>query len=80
MHVVYPTGAAVGSTYNKSDAQIQTWIENVNKMYAGTYPWPVNGIPADFGQSAVFPIKLVLAKRTPIARLQLELSDMTVDH
>ncbi len=65
VHVIYPTGAAVGSAYNKSDAQIQAWIENANKMYAGTYPWPANGVPSDFGQSAVFPIKLVLAKRTP---------------
>lgn len=65
VHVIYPTGAAVGSAYNKSDAQIQAWIENANKMYAGTYPWPASGVPSDFGQSAVFPIKLVLAKRTP---------------
>lgn len=65
VHVIHPTGAALGSTYNKSDAQIQQWIDNANKMYAGTYPWPANGVPADFGQTAVFPIKLVLAKRTP---------------
>jgi hypothetical protein len=65
VHVIYPNGAAVGNAYNKSDAQIQTWIENANKMYGGTYPWPANGIPADFGQSAVFPSKLVLDKRTP---------------
>ncbi|MGL6129892.1 hypothetical protein BBI01_13725 [Chryseobacterium artocarpi] len=54
-----------GSSFNRTDAQIQNWIENANKMYAGTYPWPVGGIPGDFGASAVFPIKLVLAKRTP---------------
>lgn len=65
VHVVYPSGAAVGSTYNKSDADIQAWIERANQMYAGTYAWPANGTPSDFGQSAVFPIKLVLAKRTP---------------
>jgi len=65
VHVIYPNGAAVGTTYNKSDAQIQTWIENANKMYAGTYAWPASGVASDFGQSAVFPIKLVLAKRTP---------------
>lgn len=51
--------------FSRTDLQIQTWIENANKMYAGTYPWPANGVPADFGTSAVFPIKLVLAKRTP---------------
>lgn len=65
VHLVHPNGAAIGTTYNKSDAQIQAWIERANQMYAGTYAWPANGVPADFGQSAVFPIKLVLAKRTP---------------
>lgn len=65
VHVIYPNGDAIGTTYNKSDAQIQNWIENANKMYAGTYPWPASGVASDFGQSAVFPIKLVLAKRTP---------------
>lgn len=65
VHVIYPTGAAVGTTYNKSDADIQAWIEHANQMYAGTYAWPTGGVPADFGQSAVFPIRLVLAKRTP---------------
>lgn len=53
------------SEFSRTDAQIQTWIDNANKMYAGTYPWPAAGIPGDFGTSAVFPIKLVLAKRTP---------------
>ncbi|UHO38666.1 T9SS type A sorting domain-containing protein [Chryseobacterium capnotolerans] len=51
--------------FSRTNAQIQAWIENANKMYAGTYPWPSNGVPGDFGTSAVFPIKLVLAKRTP---------------
>lgn len=63
VHVVYPTGAAVGSTYNKTDAQIQAWLDRANQMYAGTYAWPSS--PADFGTSAAFPIKLVLAKRDP---------------
>ncbi|SHH92391.1 Por secretion system C-terminal sorting domain-containing protein [Chryseobacterium oranimense] len=52
-------------SYTRTDAQIQQWLENANKMYAGTYPWPASGLPADFGTSAVFPIKLVLAKRDP---------------
>lgn len=55
--------------FARTDAQIQTWIENANKMYAGTHPWPAPGTPgapaADFGTPAVFPIKLVLAKRSP---------------
>jgi hypothetical protein len=53
------------SSYTRTDAQIQTWLDNANKMYAGTYPWPTTGTPTDFGTSAVFPIKLVLAKRDP---------------
>lgn len=65
VHVIYPNGAAVGTAYNKSDAEIQAWIERANQMYAGTYAWPASGVPGDFGQSAVFPIRLVLAKRTP---------------
>ncbi|WP_419869637.1 GEVED domain-containing protein [Chryseobacterium sp. CT-SW4] len=63
VHVIYPTGAAVGSTYNKTDAQIQAWLERANQMYAGTYAWPTT--PTDFGTSEAFPIKLVLAKRDP---------------
>ncbi|WP_300686020.1 GEVED domain-containing protein [Chryseobacterium sp.] len=64
VHVIAPTGAAVGSTYNKSDAQIQAWLDRCNAMYAGTYQW-AQGVPADFGNAATMPIKLVLAKRDP---------------
>jgi len=63
VHVIYPNGAAIGSTYNKTDAQIEAWLNRANQMYAGTYAWP--SAPADFGTSAAFPIKLVLAKRDP---------------
>ncbi|WP_100075820.1 GEVED domain-containing protein [Chryseobacterium camelliae] len=65
VHVIHPNGAAIGSTYNKSDAQIQAWLDRTNQMYAGTYAWPANAVPADFGTSAVLPVKLVLAKRDP---------------
>ncbi|PWN69834.1 T9SS C-terminal target domain-containing protein [Chryseobacterium phosphatilyticum] len=61
VHVIEGNNAS----YTRTDAQIQTWLDNANKMYAGTYPWPAAGTPADFGTSAVFPIKLVLAKRDP---------------
>ncbi|UKB80085.1 GEVED domain-containing protein [Chryseobacterium sp. MEBOG07] len=64
VHVIAPTGATVGSAYNKSDAQIQAWLDRCNQMYAGTYQW-AQGIPADFGTAATMPIKLVLAKRDP---------------
>lgn len=64
VHVIAPTNAAIGSQYNKSDAQIQAWLDHCNAMYAGTYQW-ANGVPADFGTAATMPIKLVLAKRDP---------------
>ncbi|MFP3833824.1 GEVED domain-containing protein [Chryseobacterium sp. SIMBA_028] len=53
------------SQFTRTDAQIQSWLDRANQMYAGTYAWPAGGVPSDFGTSAVFPIKLVLAKRTP---------------
>ena len=64
VHIIAPTGAAIGTAYNKSDAQIQAWLDHCNQMYAGTYQW-AQGIPADFGTAATMPIKLVLAKRDP---------------
>ncbi|AZA78247.1 T9SS C-terminal target domain-containing protein [Chryseobacterium sp. G0186] len=64
VHVIAPTDAAIGSIYNKSDAQIQAWLDRCNAMYAGTYQW-AQGVPADFGNAATMPIKLVLAKRDP---------------
>lgn len=64
VHVIAPTGAAIGTAYNKSDAQIQAWLDHCNEMYAGTYQW-AQGVPADFGTAATMPIKLVLAKRDP---------------
>lgn len=64
VHVIVPTGSALGTAYNKTDAQIQAWLDRCNQMYAGTYQW-AQGIPADFGTAATMPIKLVLAKRDP---------------
>ncbi|CAI8708417.1 GEVED domain-containing protein [Chryseobacterium sp. IT-36CA2] len=64
VHVITPTGAALGTAYNKTDAQIQAWLDHCNQMYAGTYQW-AQGVPADFGNAATMPIKLVLAKRDP---------------
>ncbi len=52
-----------------TDAQIQKWIDNTNKMFAGTYQSPYDPnksfFPAGDGidESAVIPFKLVLAKR-----------------
>lgn len=53
------------SQFTRTDAQIQAWLDRANQMYAGTYAWPAGSVTSDFGTSAVFPIKLVLAKRTP---------------
>lgn len=64
VHVIVPTGSAIGTAYNKSDEQIQAWLDHCNQMYAGTYQWS-QGVPADFGTAATMPIKLVLAKRDP---------------
>ncbi|MCT2562269.1 zinc-dependent metalloprotease [Chryseobacterium herbae] len=64
VHVIVPTGSAIGTAYNKSDEQIQAWLDHCNQMYAGTYQW-AQGVPADFGTAATMPIKLVLAKRDP---------------
>ncbi|AZA79008.1 T9SS C-terminal target domain-containing protein [Chryseobacterium sp. G0186] len=64
VHVI-ESSAASNASFALTDAQIQTWIENCNKMYATTYGngfFPEgNGI--DDGN--VIPFKLVLAKRTP---------------
>ncbi len=63
------TGTGNTSTNQLTDAQIQTWIDNTNKMYAGTYQSPNDPnksfLPAGDGidNSAVIPFKLVLAKR-----------------
>jgi len=61
VHVIEGNNA----TFTRTDTQIQQWLDKANQMYAGTYAWPANGVPADFGTSAVFPIRLVLAKRDP---------------
>ncbi len=47
-----------------SDEDIKNWIDNTNKMFAGTHPYlfPKGD---DTNQSAVIPFKLVLAKRSP---------------
>ncbi len=64
VHVITSNHAS-NSGLTLSDAQIQTWIENCNKMYDTTYG---NGFfPEGPGSldGNVIPFKLVLAKRTP---------------
>lgn len=65
IHIIVPTGAAIGSAYNRSDVEIETWINNTNKIFATTYG---NGFyPEGTGSNGgtVIPVKLVLAKRNP---------------
>ncbi len=69
VHVI-ENGSATGNkgTNQLTDAQIKTWIDNANKMYAATYQATVPNksfLPAGNGidESAVIPFKLVLAKR-----------------
>lgn len=64
VHVIESSSAS-NASLTLTDAQIQTWIENCNKMYATTYG---NGFfPEGTGpdKGNVIPFKLVLAKRTP---------------
>ena len=64
VHVIESSDAS-NAGLHLTDAQIQTWINNANKMYATTYG---NGFPAEGNGSldgTVIPFKLTLAKRTP---------------
>lgn len=62
VHVI-ESNASQNSRYKLTDAQIKTWIENANKMYAGTYGGDYYPTGDGIGQSAVIPFKLVLAQR-----------------
>lgn len=63
--VVHVIESSTGSGASVTDAEITTWIENANKMYATTYggDFYAEGDGADDG--TVIPFKLVLAKRNP---------------
>lgn len=63
IHIIKPTGAATGTPYNKTDAEIAAWIDDTNKIYATTYGngFYAEGTGSDGG--TVIPIKLVIAKR-----------------
>ena len=54
---VFTDNSALGSLGNPTDEQIQEWIDFTNALYANTYYQNNN--------SAVFPFRLVLAKRSP---------------
>lgn len=62
VHVI-ESNAAKNARLKLTDEQIKTWIENANKMYAGTYGGDYYPTGDGLDQSAVIPFKLVLAKR-----------------
>ncbi len=64
IHVIEPSASSAFASYTVTDAQIQTWIDNTNKMYATTYS---TFFPEGSGSydGTVIPFKLVLAKRDP---------------
>lgn len=58
IHVIH-TGGSVGSTYNPSDATIESMIDYVNETYAATY----SSYPDTNSGGVYFPVKFVLAQR-----------------
>lgn len=60
IHVIH-TGGAVGTTYNPSDAQLIGMIDYLNATYAATWA----GYPDSLSGGTRFPVKFILAKRTP---------------
>lgn len=64
VHVITSTDPS-NSTLSLTDAQIITWIDNANKMYATTYGGNYSAEGPGSLDGNVIPFKLVLAKRTP---------------
>lgn len=62
VHVI-ESNAEKNARLKLTDEQIKTWLENANKMYAGTYGGDYYSTGDGIGQSAVIPFKLVLAQR-----------------
>jgi len=60
VHVIN-TGQAVGTAYNRSDADIISWIDYTNKVWAATWP----AYPNTSNGGAKIPIRFVLARRSP---------------
>nr|WP_315222181.1 GEVED domain-containing protein [uncultured Flavobacterium sp.] len=63
VHIIVPNNEAIGTQFNPSDAQVQTWIDNTNNILATTYGGAI--FPEGTGPNAgtVMPFQLVLAKR-----------------
>lgn len=64
VHVLEPSSSSPFASYTVTDAQIQTWIENTNKMYAATYSTFFAEGAGNY-DGTVIPFRLVLAKRDP---------------
>lgn len=64
VHVITSSDAS-NAGLSLTDAQISTWIDNCNKMYATTYGGNYSAEGAGALDGNVIPFKLVLAKRTP---------------
>jgi hypothetical protein len=64
VHIIVPDNEAVGAKFNPSDLEIQTWIDNCNKIFDTTFGDII--YPEGTGElgGTVMPFKLVLAKRT----------------
>lgn len=60
VHVIH-TGGAIGTNYNRSDADILAWIDYTNDMFEGT----ASGYLSPSAGGGRIPIRLVLAKRDP---------------
>lgn len=56
---VFHDGSPIGTKYNKTDQEIQAWIDNTNKIYEGTAP----GFDGPDNGGTRVPVRLVLAKR-----------------
>nr|WP_315171850.1 GEVED domain-containing protein [uncultured Flavobacterium sp.] len=64
VHIIVPNNEAVGTQFNPSDVEIQTWIDNCNKILNTTYGDFVYPEGNGLLDGTVMPFKLVLAKRT----------------
>ena len=64
VHIITSSDAS-NAGLSLTDAQINTWIDNCNKMYATTYGGNYSAEGTGPNDGNVIPFKLVMAKRTP---------------
>jgi Secretion system C-terminal sorting domain/Pregnancy-associated plasma protein-A/GEVED domain len=63
--IIHVLESSADVSLNPTDTQIQTWLDNTNKVYACTYGAPFANAGTNEPDGTVIPIKFVLAKRTP---------------